>query len=137
MKKRSIMLRLLSALVLLLAVVLPLRPSLAQSFSVSRPLVNSAAASSTTYVTSTGHGHVRLYLYVVDDGDGGAATYTVTYCQPAGPGTCTAFPTAITGTLTVGGTTEAMVEINVPFAKLKVAWSTNSVLANIIVELAP
>lgn len=137
MKKRSPWLRLLAALVAMLSLAVPLRVAEAQVFSVSRPLIDSTAASSTTYVTSQGHEHIRLYLYVADDGDGGSATYAVTYCQPTGPGTCTAFTPAITGTLTVGGTTEALVEINVPFAKLKVAYTSNTVKANIIVELDP
>lgn len=112
-------------------------PAAAQTFSVSRPLIDSTAASSTTYVTPQGHSAIRLYIYVVDDGDGGSATYTVTYCQPSGAGTCSAFSPAATGTLTVGGTTEALVKLNEPYGKLKVAITLNTVKANLVVELDP
>ena len=100
-------------------------------------LTDGASASYTYYVMPCNQQYTRIHLLVETDGDGGDYVYTIKFCGMGAGMTCQSFSPAITGTLTVGGTAEATIELNVPYKRFQIALTTNDALATFQVTCHP
>lgn len=108
-----------------------------QGFRVEQRVDGGATATYTENFYMRDHTRLRLDIAIEDDGDGGDFTYTVKRCPLLADFGCMDFSPAMTGTLTVGGTTQADVWLDEPVARVQVAITGNDALVNLGAEYHP